>query len=125
MNRPGGNLHVVGIMTTAPNLGRFVSELQIITDVLPLPQWCQVKRQSESLLTNETDKFFEPAAIVQPRFKPGDSLNTNPMHDYFRQQGTQIAMLESLASDQTHVIGKLAALYRKTETSNCSGISCN
>ena len=62
------------------------------------------------------DKLYQPAAIVQPRFKPMARLNANPLLDALHWQGTQIATLESLADDANHVIGKLQALAAKRTT---------
>lgn len=114
--RPNGNLHCVVLMVTASQLVQFVNQLADIVSVFPIPDWCQVARQTQALVTNETDKLHQPAAIVQPRFKPMAKLNTNPLHDALHWQGAQIATLESLADDANHVIGKLQALAAKRAT---------
>jgi hypothetical protein len=64
-------------------------------------------------VTNETDKLLQPAAIAQPRFKPMAKLNANPLQGALHWQGAQIATLESLADDASHVIGKLQTLATK------------
>ncbi|MDC5720621.1 hypothetical protein [Vibrio europaeus] len=111
--RPNGNLHCIALMVTASQLAQFANQLADLVSVFPLPDWCQVARQTQALVTNETDKLHQPAAIVQPRFKPMAKLNTNPLHDALHWQGAQIATLESLADDANHVIGKLQALAAK------------
>jgi hypothetical protein len=111
--RPNGNLHCIALMVTASQLAQFANQLANLVTVLPLPDWCQVARQTQALVTNETDKLHQPAAIVQPRFKPMAKLNANPLHDALHWQGAQIATLESLADDANHVIGKLQALAAK------------
>ena len=111
--RTNGNLHCVALMVTASQLAQFAHQLADLVSVFPLPDWCQVARQTQALVTNETDKLHQPAAIVQPRFKPMAKLNANPLHDALHWQGAQIASLESLADDANHVIGKLQALAVK------------
>ncbi|CAK2193460.1 conserved hypothetical protein [Vibrio crassostreae] len=111
--RPNGNLHCVALMVTASQLAQLANQLVDIASVFPLPDWCQVARQTQALVTNETDKLHQPAAIVQPRFKPMAKLNANPLHDALHWQGAQIATLESLADDASNVIGKLQALAAK------------
>ena len=112
-HRPNGNLYCVAIMLTASQLEQFVNQLADVVSVFPMPDWCQVTRQTQALVTNETDKLHQPAAIVQPRFKPMAKLNANPLHDALHWQGAQIATLESLADDTNNVIGKLQALAAK------------
>ncbi|MCY9853175.1 hypothetical protein [Vibrio mediterranei] len=114
--RPNGNLHCVALMVTASQLAQFANQLADIVSVFPMPDWCQVAKQSQALVTNETDKLHQPAAIVQPRFKPMAKLNANPLHDALHWQGVQIATLESLADDASNVIGKLQALAAKRAT---------
>ncbi|MFS1463851.1 hypothetical protein BCU40_022125 [Vibrio lentus] len=111
--RPNANLHCVAIMVTASQLAQFANQLADLVSVFPLPDWCQVARQTQALVTNETDKLYQPAAIVQPRFKPMARLHANPLHDVLHWQGAQIATLESLADDASNVIGKLQALAAK------------
>ena len=111
--RPNGHLHCVALMVTASQLAQFAHQLADLVSVFPLPDWCQVARQTQALVTKETDKLHQPAAIVQPRFKPMAKLNANPLHDALHWQGAQIATLESLADDANHVIGKLHALAAK------------
>ncbi|CDT98513.1 conserved hypothetical protein [Vibrio coralliirubri] len=109
----GDNIHCIAIMVTASQLALFASQLADLVSVFPLPDWCQVARQSQALVTNETDKLHQSAAIARPRFKPMAKLNADPLHDALHWQGAQIATLESLADDESHVIGKLQALAAK------------
>ncbi|PMN25014.1 hypothetical protein BCT35_05875 [Vibrio lentus] len=111
--RPAGNHHCVALMVTASQLVQFAHQLADLVSVFPLPDLCQVARQTQALVTNETDKLHQPAAIAQPRFKPMAKLNANPLQDTLHWQGAQIATLESLADDANHVIGKLQALATK------------
>ncbi|ELD1797618.1 hypothetical protein [Vibrio fluvialis] len=112
-HRPKGQLHAVAIMLTGQSVSEFAAKLEQITSVLTLPDWTQVARQAKAMVTNERDKLHQPVAMVQPRFKPFATLNALPVGDYFSEQSAQLAMLESLASDSTHVIGKLQALAAK------------
>lgn len=112
-HRPNGQLHAVAIMLTGQSISEFAAKLGQITAVLTLPDWTQVARQAKALVTNERDKLHQPVAMVQPRFKPYATLNALPVGDYFSEQSAQLATLESLASDSTHVIGKLQALAAK------------
>ncbi|CAH8216666.1 conserved hypothetical protein [Vibrio aestuarianus] len=112
-HRPKGQLYAVAIMLTASNMTSFASQLTELVSVFNLPDWCQVARQAQAITANERDKFHQPAAIVQPRFKPAANINANPLCDYLALQGSQIATLESLASDSTNIIGKLSALAAK------------
>lgn len=112
-HRPKGQLNMVAIMLTAQSINEFSAKLQDITTVLTLPDWIQVARQTKALRTNDYDKLYQPAAIVQPRFKPFSTLNAQPLGDYFSEQNAQLVTLESLASDSTNVIGKLQALAAK------------
>ncbi|MBY8190968.1 hypothetical protein KW510_00430 [Vibrio fluvialis] len=112
-HRPNGHLHAVAIMLTGQSISEFAAKLEQITAVLTLPDWTQVARQAKAMLTNERDKLHQPVAMVQPRFKPFATLNALPVGDYFSEQSAQLATLESLASDSTHVIGKLQALAAK------------
>lgn len=109
----GGNLHCVALMVTASQLVQFANQLADLVSVFPLPDLCQVARQTQALVTNETDKLLQPAAITQPRFKPMAKLNANPLQGALHWQGAQIATLESLADDASHVIGKLQTLTTK------------
>ncbi|MFS1922426.1 hypothetical protein [Vibrio lentus] len=109
----GGNLHCVALMVTASQLAQFANQLADLASVFPLPDWCQVARQTQALVTNETDKLLQPAAIAQPRFKPMAKLNANPLQGALHWQGAQIATLESLADDAGNVIGKLHTLATK------------
>ncbi|MEZ9564811.1 hypothetical protein AB4226_06535 [Vibrio artabrorum] len=111
--RPNGNLHCIALMVTASQLAQFANQLADLVSVFPLSDWCQVARQTQALVTNETDKLRQSAAIVKPRFKPMAKLNANPLHDALHWQGAQIATLESLADDASNVIGKLQALAAK------------
>lgn len=115
-NRPKGQLNVVAIMLTAQSISEFSTKLQQITSVMTLPDWQQVARQAKALVNNSSDKLHQPAAIVQPRFKPFAQLNAQPLGDYFAEQNAQLVTLESLASDSTNVIGKLQALAAKRAT---------
>ncbi|EKO3371272.1 hypothetical protein [Vibrio fluvialis] len=111
--RPNGQLHAVAIMLTGQSISEFAAKLEQIIAVLTLPDWTQVARQAKAMVTNERDKLHQPVAMVQPRFKPFATLNAQPLGDYFSEQSAQLATLESLASDSTHVIGKLQALAAK------------
>ncbi|EMC0406229.1 hypothetical protein VBP81_000201 [Vibrio fluvialis] len=115
-HRPNGQLHAVAIMLTGQSISEFAAKLEQITAVLTLPDWTQVARQAKAMVTNERDKLHQPVAMVQPRFKPFATLNALPVGDYFSEQRAQLATLESLASDSTHVIGKLQALAAKRST---------
>lgn len=115
-HRPKGQLHAVAIMLTGQSISEFASKLAKITAVLTLPDWTQVARQAKAMVTNDRDKLHQPVAMVQPRFKPFATLNALPVGDYFSEQSAQLATLESLASDSTHVIGKLQALAAKRST---------
>ncbi|MBY8196094.1 hypothetical protein KW533_04230 [Vibrio fluvialis] len=112
-HRPNGQLHAVAIMLTGQSISEFAAKLEQITAVLTLPDWTQVARQAKAMVTNDRDKLHQPVAMVQPRFKPFGTLNAQPVGDYFSEQSAQLATLESLASDSTHVIGKLQALAAK------------
>ncbi|ENH7109791.1 hypothetical protein ABWJ26_000193 [Vibrio fluvialis] len=112
-HRPNGQLHAVAIMLTGQSISEFASKLAQVTAVLTLPDWTQVARQAKAMVTNERDKLHQPVAMLQPRFKPFGTLNAQPVGDYFSEQSAQLATLESLASDSTHVIGKLQALAAK------------
>jgi hypothetical protein len=111
--RPTGQLHAVAVMLTASNLTSFANQLAELVTVLSLPDWCQVARQAKALSTNDIDKLHQPAAIVQPRFKPTAHITSTTLSDYLTLQGAQIATLESLASDSTNVIDKLSVLAAK------------
>ncbi|ELM6621475.1 hypothetical protein Q2Y23_002437 [Vibrio fluvialis] len=115
-HRPNGQLHAVAIMLTGQSISEFAAKLEQITAVLTLPDWTQVARQAKAMVTNDRDKLHQPVAMVQPRFKPFGTLNAQPVGDYFSEQSAQLATLESLASDNTHVIGKLQALAVKRST---------
>ncbi|EKO3388713.1 hypothetical protein OMA37_000476 [Vibrio fluvialis] len=115
-HRPNGQLHAVAIMMTGQSVSEFAAKLEQITAVLTLPDWTQVARQAKAIVTNERDKLHQPVAKVQPRFKPFATLNALPVGDYLSEQSAQLATLESLASDSTHVIGKLQALAAKRST---------
>lgn len=112
-NRPVGALHCIAIMVSEPQLPLFASRLTQLTSFFALPDWCQVARQSTGLSTHAVDKFHQAAAIAQPRFKPQASMNVNPIRALLKQQGAQIAMLESLANDKTNVVEKLQLLAEK------------
>ncbi|WP_047461536.1 hypothetical protein [Vibrio fluvialis] len=112
-HRPKGQLHAVAIMLTGQSISEFATKLEQITAVVTLPDWTQVSRQAKALVNNERDKLHQPVAMVQPRFKPFATLNAQPLGDYYSEQRAQLATLESLASDSTHVIGKLQALAAK------------
>ncbi|MBY8128958.1 hypothetical protein KW493_11725 [Vibrio fluvialis] len=112
-HRPNGQLHAVAIMLTGQSISEFTAKLEQLTAVLTLPDWTQVARQAKAMVTNERDKLHQPVAMVQPRFKPFATLNAQPVGDYFSEQSAQLATLESLASDNIHVIRKLQALASK------------
>lgn len=112
-HRPIGERHCIAIMLTANQLSTFANMLADIVSVFPLPEWSQVAMQAKALVTNEVDKFHQPAAIIQPRFKPAASLNVSPLGDYLAFQGSQLATLESLADDKTNIIEKLQGLANK------------
>ncbi|XAG86254.1 hypothetical protein MRM63_13770 [bacterium 19MO03SA05] len=112
-HRPKAQINVIAIMLTAQSVTEFATKLNTLCSVLSLPDWCQCARQTTALVTNEKDKLQQPTAIVQPRFKPAAHLTANPLTDYFAAQGAQVATLESLASDKTNVIAKMANLASK------------
>jgi uncharacterized coiled-coil protein SlyX len=112
-NRPTGSLHAVAVMLTDSTLTSFATKLSELVTVLSLPEWCQVARQATAMSTNDIDKLHQPAAIVQPRFKPTAHITSTTLSDYLTLQGAQIATLESLASDSTNVIDKLSVLAAK------------
>lgn len=112
-HRPKAQINVIAIMLTAQSIAEFATKLNTLCSVLSLPDWCQCARQATALVNNEKDKLQQPTAIVQPRFKPAAHLTANPLTDYFAAQGAQITTLESLASDKTNVIAKMANLANK------------
>ncbi|MDO6706134.1 hypothetical protein [Photobacterium sp. 1_MG-2023] len=112
-HRPNGELYGIAVMLTASQLSEFAQRLTELTSVFNLPDWCQVARFTTALTTNEQTKLHQPAAIVQPRFKPAAALNAQPLRVASSSMGTQLATLESLADDKTTVIGKLATLATK------------
>lgn len=112
-NRPAGALYCIAIMVSEQQLKQFAETLTVLTSVFPLPDWCQVARQATALSTNSVDKLFQPAAIIQPRFKPQANLHTNPLREVLRYQGALIATLESLANDKSNVHSKLQLLANK------------
>lgn len=114
-HRPTGILNCIFIMITESQLNSFATKLTNLTTILPFPEWCQVARQATALSTNSIDKLYQPAVISQPRFKPQANLNANPLRELLKQQGAQLATLESLANDKTNVIEKLQALAIKKE----------
>ncbi len=107
------NLHCIVLIVCESQQNIFASKLTDLTKVLPIPELCQVARQATALSTNSVDKLCQPSAISQPRFKPPANLNANPLRELLKQQGMQIATLESLANDKTSVIDKLQALANK------------
>ncbi|MDW6005510.1 hypothetical protein [Vibrio mangrovi] len=113
IHRPTGALYVIGVMITAATRQQFAERLKRVTTVMPLSEWCQAQRQTEALLAAEHEKLRKPAAIVQPRFKPVAPLTTKPFAEMNAALGTQVATLESLASDRVNVIGKLRQLAEK------------
>ncbi|QMV16647.1 hypothetical protein [Vibrio spartinae] len=116
MHRPNGQLHAIVVMLTAPTRQQFAEQLQRVTTVMPLPEWCQAQRHTESLLAADHEKLRKPAAIIQPRFKPVAPVSTTPFADMNAALGTHIATLESLASDRVNVIGKLRQLAEKRQS---------
>ncbi|NAW86326.1 hypothetical protein [Photobacterium halotolerans] len=112
-HRPAGEMHGIAIMLTASQLFEFAKQLTELTAVLNLPDWCQVARFTSALTTNEQTKLHQPAAIVQPRFKPAAALNAQPLRAASSAMRTQLATLASLADDKTTVIDKLATLATK------------
>ncbi|MGF1876656.1 hypothetical protein L4D77_15165 [Photobacterium frigidiphilum] len=114
--RPHGHVYCVVVMVTASQLGAFAKRLTDLVSVLPLPDWCQVARQAMALARNDIEKRHQLSAIIQPRFSPSALLNINPLRETLFWQGAQLATLESLADDTTHVIGKLQALSSKRTT---------
>jgi hypothetical protein len=121
-NRPMGELYCIALLVSESQLSRFAETLTHLTAVLPFPDWCQVARQASALSTHSEDKLYQPASIVQPRFKPQANLHANPLRELLKHQGAQIATLESLANDQTNVIEKLQVLAEK-RTSKLTEIS--
>ena len=111
--RPTGNLYGLVLMVNESQLNIFCETLNAITAVMDFPEWCQIARQSNALLSHDNDKFFQPAAIVQPRFTPASMLHAAPLRNFLTQQGSQLATVESLAHDKVNVIGKLQALAAK------------
>ncbi|MDC0611886.1 hypothetical protein OAP63_14230 [Vibrio sp.] len=111
--RPVTSHHCIAVMLSASKIEDFATNLNQLTQLFTLPEWCMAARYSTSLAGIETTKRYQPAVIKQPRFKPSDDLNSNPLSDYLKWQGAQIATLESLASDQQNVISKLGALASK------------
>lgn len=112
-NRPSQSINAIAIMLTVNQLTEFAAQLEQITSVFTLPEWCHVARQAKSEAASATAKMHQPAAITQPRFKPVATLNANPARDYHYWQSAQISTLESLAADKTTVIQKLNALASK------------
>ncbi|MET2897060.1 hypothetical protein ABXV22_01895 [Vibrio rotiferianus] len=116
IHRPKGQLYAIAIMLTSHSIEDFSAKLNTVSDVLTLPDWCQCARQTQALVTNERDKLHQPAPIIQPRFKPFAFLNASPFSGYKSNQASQVATIESLASDATNVIDKLARLGKKRAT---------
>ena len=112
-NKPSGYVHVIALMATAIEIDAFAKRLEDLCRVLTLPDWCQCARQASALSQNEKDKLHQPNAIMQPRFKPSSMVRANPLDAYFHLQAKQIATLESLASDEANVVGKLRELSAK------------
>lgn len=125
-NRPAGPLYCIAIMISESQLSHFSAKLNSISTILPLPEWCQVARQATALSTNSIDKLYQPAAIAQPRFKPQSNLNADPLREYLKLQGSQLATLESLANDKDDVINKLSELaVKRTATLSQINTSIN
>lgn len=112
-HRPTGQLHSIAILVTKHQLEEFSKTLNELVSTLHLPDWAQVARQATAQVTNESDKFIQPGAVIQPRFKPMAKLNSSPVRELLKTQGAQIATLESLADDKDTVIDKLGALASK------------
>ena len=112
-HRPNGRLYCIAIMVNKPQLSEFAQALTELVNVFNLPDWAQVARQATALTTNETDKFIQPTAIIQPRFKPMAKLNSAPVRQLLKAQGAQVSTLESLADDKDTVIDKLQLLAQK------------
>ncbi|BBL91835.1 hypothetical protein VroAM7_44880 [Vibrio rotiferianus] len=110
---PRGTIHVIAIMVTSHEIGDFAQQLTNLCRVFNLSDWTQCARQAKAMTTNERDKLHQPSMIMQPRFKPTGLLKANPLDSYLVQQSKQVATLESLASDKTHLIDKLGKLSSK------------
>ncbi|MDW6094198.1 hypothetical protein [Vibrio rhizosphaerae] len=115
-HRPSGQLHAIAVMITAATRQQFAEQLKQVTAVIPLPEWCQALRHTQSLLAADHEKLRKPAAMIQPRFKAVAPLTTKPFVGMNAALGTQIATLESLASDRVNVIGKLRQLAEKRQS---------
>lgn len=112
-NRPTGTFHGLVVMVNESQLNLFSETLNNLTTVLNFPDWCQAARKSTALLSHSVDKLYQPAAIALPRFKPQANLNAQPLRELLKQQGSQLATLESLANDKVNIVGKLQALAEK------------
>jgi len=113
--RPTHSINCVAILLTSEHLKGFTQKLGELVNVFPLSEWCQAYRQASSMLTNETDKFYQSSPIVQPRFKPVATLNCDPVRRAELLHCSHVATLESLADDQKNVIAKLKALATKRD----------
>lgn len=111
--RPVTSQYCIAVMLSASNIEAFAANLTQLTQVFTLPDWCMAARYSTSLVGIETTKRYQSTAIKQSRFKPNADLSGNPLGDYFYWQGSQLATLESLASDEQNVISKLGTLASK------------
>ena len=112
-NKPTGELYCVAVMVSESTLQAFASKMNELSNQVALPDWSSIALQADALTTNEKEKFYQPAAIVQPRFTPESAINSNPLLSALNLQGSQVATLESLANDKTTVIAKLSNLAKK------------
>lgn len=112
-HKPTGKLYAVGWMIAESSLANFAKSTKALFDVVNIPELGMVTRRLAKEQSLQTDKFTQPKAIIQPRFKPQSNLTPEPLRSVLNWQGAQVAQLESLAADRQSPVDKLSQLAQK------------
>lgn len=110
---PGNQNHALVLLLSAASPAQLLSQLTPICNLLALPALMAYQRQLQKEASLAADKMQQTAPALTPRWTQRSTLNLQPLRSAATLLGSQIAQLESIASDAATPLAKLTALAEK------------
>ena len=96
----------IAMMLMAPTEQELAALLRPVLELIPIPGWCSVLRR----ISADNAIMTQPAAPALPHWPSSAPVSMSPLRDYLREQGSALAILESVASETTAPIERLRHL---------------
>ena len=96
----------IAMMLMATTEQELAALLQPVLELMPIPGWYSVLRR----ISADNAIMTQPAAPALPHWPSSAPVSMSPLRDYLREQGSALAILESVASETTAPIERLRHL---------------